>query len=83
MLESKRYVTPKEAALIMGMSVDHVRALIMDRSLKASNVGRGKKVARYRIDRKEIERFMERRTPAPATKRNRRRPSMEGVTQYF
>ena len=69
-------VTPKQAAKLLNVSEDHIRALIGDGSLMASNVGRGK-VPRWRISRDEIESFKSRRVyRKPGQSVRRRRPSL-------
>lgn len=68
-------LTVTEAAAIIGVSANHVRALIAQKALRATNVGRGKKLARWRITHAEIEDFLGRRqVQEPTTRRRRQEP---------
>lgn len=64
-------LTPRQAAERLGVSVDHVRALIAHKMLNASNIGRGKKLPRWRIDEAEVEDFIQRRKIGLGVSRNR------------
>ena len=81
-MTANRYVTPRQAAEILAVSNDHVLALIRQGSLQATNVGRGKKLPRYRVSVKEIDAFMQRRQQRKAPTRTRRPSIMEGVPEY-
>ncbi|MDV6031662.1 MAG: helix-turn-helix domain-containing protein [Phycisphaera sp. RhM] len=69
------YFTPKQAAEILQLSVDTIRGLIGDGSLKAANVGRGR-VPRWRISKEELESFHTRRILCQRGKSVRRRRSL-------
>lgn len=76
----KTYLTAKQAAEMIGVSVDHVRSLIKLGSLRATNVGRGRKLPRWRIDTEELEAFMLRHRSGVPNRRPRRR--LPDVPQY-
>ena len=71
----QQFVTPNQAAEIIGVGPDHIRALIGDHSIKATNIGRGK-IARWRIERTEVESYMARHQRLNPTGRSRRRRSV-------
>lgn len=74
--QAMKTVTPKQAAMILQVSEDHVRSLIGDGSLKAANVGRGK-VPRWRISIDELDSFQARRIyRKPGASRRRTRKSL-------
>ena len=77
-----RYVTPRQTAELMNVSQSHVQQLIKQGALRATNVGRGKKLPRYRVSVEEIDAFMQRRQIRKAPKRTRRPNIMEGVPEY-
>lgn len=78
-----RLLTPREAAEIVGVSTDHVRSLIKQGSLVATNVGLGKRVQRWRVSPDELQAFIRQRRNRPEPVRRRRRSDiMEGVPEY-
>jgi hypothetical protein len=62
------FLTPKLVAERLVMDVDAVTALIRSGDLSASNVGRGRKKPRYRIDPADLDRFLDSRRTGPAPK---------------
>ena len=83
------YFTPQSIAAHLGLSkVDVVLAWIRRGELRAMNVGnRPDGRPTWRISGEDLERFLASRqatpTPAPTTKRPRRRKPAAKVTRYF
>ncbi|MEL6110124.1 MAG: helix-turn-helix domain-containing protein [Planctomycetota bacterium] len=76
-----KYLTPKQAAEIIGVGQDHIVHLIHSEVLAASNVSLGKKRPRWKISEDDIVAFMERRQKKSPPKRRPRRKLRE-VPQY-
>jgi excisionase family DNA binding protein len=66
------YLTPKLVAERLVLDVDAVTALIRSGDLSASNVGRGRKKPRYRIDLADLDRFLDSRRTGQAPKSKQR-----------
>jgi excisionase family DNA binding protein len=60
-------LTIKQAASRVGVSADTVRDWITSKQLKASNIGKGKVKARYRIAVTDLDAFMVGRKPGDVT----------------
>lgn len=56
----QEWLSIKEAAVVVGLSEDHVRRAVTGSALPCSNVGTNDRPL-YRISRKDLEAFMERR----------------------
>jgi excisionase family DNA binding protein len=74
-------LTPPKVAKVLGVDPSTVISWIQSRQLKASNVGKGGKKPRYRIQRSDLEAFMQSRQlpPAVATKQRRAKPSDDDI----
>ena len=70
-------LTPPEVAKRYGVSADTVRSWIESGQLRATNIGRGKKKPRFRIEPQALEEFDRKRTAesGPPTPIKRRRNS--------
>jgi excisionase family DNA binding protein len=68
-------LTPAQAAKKSQVSTETVLDWIASRQLKASNIGKGLKRGRYRIDPRDLEAFLESRLPAPPKEIRRRSKS--------
>ncbi|RIK73292.1 MAG: hypothetical protein DCC68_25165 [Planctomycetota bacterium] len=78
-------LTPPEVAKRLGVSPETVIGWIRSGELKAANVGKGKKRARYRIEPDALAEFQQRRSNAPENPPQRRRRKSLGslvVTRY-
>ena len=62
-------LTVKAVADQLGVAVETVSDWIKSGQLKASNVGKGTKRGRYRIQESDLEEFLENRQPAKPAKR--------------
>lgn len=68
---SKSY-TPAELAELWGCSGDHIRLLIADGELMATNIGRGGQRARWIISDEAVEAFLAKRKSVKEPKPKRR-----------
>lgn len=79
-----RYVTPAEAAEILGVNQDHVRHLIGHGKLAASNISLSATRARWRINVDDITAYMEsRKHKVIKSIRRRRDTRFDGDVQYL
>lgn len=73
--EEARYLTCDDCALLLGVTVDTIRAWIGSRQLIAADVSRGRgERPRWRIDRTDLDRFLAARRTAelpPVAERRR------------
>lgn len=77
--EEPEYLTPPEAARLLGVNPDKVRCLIRSGKLPAINTSRRPR-PRWRIARTDVENLRQVATPKPPQRRPKREPS---VTEYF
>lgn len=79
-----RYVTPVEAAKIMGVNQDHVRSLIAYGKLSASNISLSATRPRWRINVDDITAYMEsRKHKVMKSTRRKRDPRLDCKMQYI
>ncbi|HUY88991.1 MAG TPA: helix-turn-helix domain-containing protein [Pirellulales bacterium] len=76
-------LTPPEVAKRLGVSADTVRGWISTGTLKAVNVAGPGKRPSHRISPEALAEFEQRRTPAPAVARRRRKPTTEPLVKRY
>jgi len=82
-MTSQRFFSPPAVAKLVGVSSDHVLALIHLGEIKASNVTLpGAKRPRYKVAEADLEAFLAKRASTPPVPTTRRRARRETLPQF-
>ena len=79
----QQLLTPAEAAKFLRVSREKIFDWIHSGKLMASNVGRGRKLPRWRIRSVDLDDLLESLQPAPPEPRGRRRKRDESIIEFY